>query len=726
MHEPNPRHSQTIRPRSQGKLIALIFVGATLALVGVLSPDALLVVLRDGPISIGILLAATGVGLWFVRLLGLHAVPLRWHLLLAAAMGTGTLSLLVLGLGTLGLLDRTLWIVLLVLFAMAGLPRWLSLLKQVFVESSPASNVNAKGGAARAEAHGSSAGISADARFSPWLWLLVVGFAALALLAATMPPGILWPAEGNGYDVLEYHLGAPRDYFDAGHISYLPHNIYANFPFNVEMLYLLTMVLHGDPIDAVYTAKLLNVMMAFLAVGAVWLAGRECGRGAGLAAGLLAASCPFLVYLSGVAYVENAMVFYAAMAMAAFVRSRRDDHRPVVWLFVCGLLSGLAGGCKYTAVVAVGAPLGLAIILAAMRLRPVRLRQPLVFLAGCSLTFAPWLIKNTVATGNPVFPLAHSVLGANDGVWSADGAARWHEGHLPAPEHRSLAARCGRLWNEVVATRLFGPVVGFGLLACLVMLWAHWRREVKNKAAAHASHLAAACMIVVGLAAWLLATHLVGRFAIVVLVPCAVLMGLALQTGITPGRRPGLHGFLCIIVAFNLWMTWSLFSSPESPLHAPDLAFIKMKAFGQTQWMRDGDFPGHGHVPHLNKLSADGHKTLVIADARRFYLDPGADYCVVFNNNPFAQAAADLPPADLLRWLRERQYTFVYVDWNEMRRLRNSRYGFWSSLTPVCFERLVEAGLRPVEAFRWGPEAKSAYSTLFAVPSDQSRPGAPG
>ncbi len=717
MPRPGPSDFEIVR--SRGRLVALVFAGAAIVLVGLLSPEAMFVILRDGPISLGVIVAASGLGLWLVRLLGLHEAPVRWQLLLSVALGTGALSLLMLGLGMLGLLDRLLWGVMLTLFAAAGLPRWLRLCGFPTPSRS--------GGQKRGDQHErtSSAcptprgdGAPAGSRLSPWLWLLVVGFAALALLGATMPPGVLWPAEGNGYDVLEYHFGAPRDYLDAGRIAYLPHNIYASFPFNVEMLYLLTMVLHGDAIDAVYTAKLLNALMAFLAVGGVWLAGRECGRGTGLFAGLLAASCPFLVYLSGVAYVENAMVFYAAMALAAFVRARRDERHEGRWMLVCGLLCGLACGCKYTAVVAVAAPLGLAVVLAVLRRRPVRLHLPVAFLVGCLVTFGPWLVKNIVATGNPVFPLAHEVFGARDGVWSTDQAAMWREGHLPAEEHRALAARCGRLWDEVFSKDLFGPAICIGALCGIGLFWRPLRRSVWESVDAISSgrlntgvlacRLAGSCLIVVGLAAWLLATHLVGRFAIVVLIPCIVLTALVFQAERFRVRRVGLYSFLGVIAALNLWLAWSLFSSP-------DARFIKMRAFGLTQLMTDGVFPGTAHVPRLNEVSAAGHRTLVVGDARRFYLDAGADYCVVFNKNPFAEAAARLPAVDLLHWLREHRYAFVYVDWGEMKRLRGT-YGFWPSLTLELFEELVAAGLRPVESFKSRPEADGAYGTLFAVP----------
>ena len=60
-----------------------------------------------------------------------------------------------------------------------------------------------------------------------WLWLTVVPFAALMMIVALQPPGILWLEEGLGYDVLEYHLQTPKEYYLSGAITYLPHSLYA-------------------------------------------------------------------------------------------------------------------------------------------------------------------------------------------------------------------------------------------------------------------------------------------------------------------------------------------------------------------------------------------------------------------------------------------------------------------------------------------------------------------
>ena len=51
------------------------------------------------------------------------------------------------------------------------------------------------------------------------------------------------------------------------------------------------------------------------------------------------------------------------------------------------------------------------------------------FLIGTVLAVGPWLLKNLVATGNPVYPLAFGLFGGRD--WDAASHAKWRAGHSP-------------------------------------------------------------------------------------------------------------------------------------------------------------------------------------------------------------------------------------------------------------------------------------------------------
>ena len=48
------------------------------------------------------------------------------------------------------------------------------------------------------------------------------------------------------FDAIEYHLQGPKEYYRAGRIAFLPHNVYTSMPFSIEMLHLLGMEVVGD------------------------------------------------------------------------------------------------------------------------------------------------------------------------------------------------------------------------------------------------------------------------------------------------------------------------------------------------------------------------------------------------------------------------------------------------------------------------------------------------
>ena len=279
------------------RIIAGVFVLLTLVIVAGESLGAVDVLVRDGAWAVLLLVSGCGWGLWPMSAFQPASGSRAWTVLGATALGLGGLAAGGLVLGCAGIFAPAIWWGVILVGVVLGVT--FLALKRAELAGRP-----------RAEGVGGAA----------WVVLILAPFLALGILSASTPPGVLWVEEGFGYDVLEYHLGLPKEYFVTGRIAYLPHNVYANFPANIETLYLWTMVLRGDPWRAAISAKLLNLLLGALAVWACWLAGREFSRRSALPAAVLAGGAGWLVYLSGVAYVENGMMLFGALSVAATPR----------------------------------------------------------------------------------------------------------------------------------------------------------------------------------------------------------------------------------------------------------------------------------------------------------------------------------------------------------------------------------------------------------------------
>ena len=161
----------------------------------------------------------------------------------------------------------------------------------------------------------------------PTFWLpgLVIAPFVVVMILGSMLPAI-------DFDVLEYHLQGPKEYFQAGQIAFLPHNVYTNMPFGVEMLHLLGMEVMGDWWWGALAGQLL---VAFFAPAAAMLIAATAYRAGSARAAWIAAivylSTPWIYRLAVIAYVEGPLCFYhAALVWAAVWRngdSFGDDQR---------------------------------------------------------------------------------------------------------------------------------------------------------------------------------------------------------------------------------------------------------------------------------------------------------------------------------------------------------------------------------------------------------------
>ena len=205
-----------------------------------------------------------------------------------------------------------------------------------------------------------------------WKWALLLSFCLVIVLGAVLPP--------VEFDVREYHLQAPKEFFQHGRIFFVPHNVYANMPLGAEMLVLAAMTLLGDWWAGALAGKLAQSGFTFLiAAGLVAAGGRMGIQGVGLTAALLFLSTPWVVQITNLGLVEWSWGAYAFLAWYAWILwaiSKEAEggaaSRKVCFsglcpgrtglLFLSGLFAGAAAGCKYPAVPLVVIPLAAATV----------------------------------------------------------------------------------------------------------------------------------------------------------------------------------------------------------------------------------------------------------------------------------------------------------------------------------------------------------------------------
>lgn len=659
----------TLAPSARDRLVpGIVATAAALVIVTLLAAPSILVLFTDGTLAVLVVVAGLGLGAWPARALLGPAAPRTQVFALSAALGLGGLGLLTLALGAAGLLNRPVAGALLVaglaLAALHALETWRS-----------TSQSDAATPAAGEEPLARS-GDSARVLRAVLLALLGVPL-GLGLVGASIPPGILWDEENGGYDVLEYHLQGPREYFDSGRIHFLPHNVYASFPQQVEMLYLLLMHLAGDPWGAAIPAQYVHLLCGMLAVLALAAFAVPPASGArpvpwaSAAVAALAGTVPWLAYLGALAYVELGLLLFAAVAGGLLLAAVRDPRRATArTLLAAGLCAGLAGGCKYTALVFITAALGIAWLLAAPPPWRRRILGAVVYGAGALAAFGPWLVRNAAFTGNPVYPFAYRVFGG--AAWSAEQDEQWAQGHRLPPGRDTLADRLAGLWNEWLTERRLGPAVIAAAAVGLVL--------ARGRAAA-----LLAVWLGVAVGAWVLLTHMPGRFAVPTVAPLVLLAGLGLAAARSPPGRYALFGLLVVAAGWNNITAVRDWLRQDAAWRARGVPLRELP--GTTSLLR-----GLEAVNHV--VPADGRVKLV-GEARAYYIDRRVDYTVVFSRDPWLAEATGLAPAQALARLRTAGVTHLVFSWPEIERLRRT-YGFPTHVTRDWVADLRAAGLRPV------------------------------
>lgn len=671
---------------------------------------AILSLITDGLVAAMVLAAPLGPAILVVDALGGRRWPRLEHLAVSLVLGVSLLSVTLQVLGLAGVLDRTVWVAIL---GGCGLTTLVMVYRRYGQQS------------ARTDSPALRSDTTASAGWLGILTATLGPFLALAVLAAAIPPGVLWYAEAGGYDALEYHLQGPREYLSIGHIEYLPHNVYTNFPFAAEMLYLLAMILRGDVYVGAYLAQMLHVGLGVLAVLTVYATGRLWSTRAGVVAAVTAGTCPWVAYVAGLAYVELGLLATTAAAVYVAMRMLQQDgsNTPLRSALLAGLLCGAACGFKYTAIPLVVMPVGVMAAWAVWRHRNgQRVRRVMLagggFAAGVVVMFGVYLARTAAWTSNPVFPLATTVFG--DEPFTEPLAERWREGHTLRDDQRGLDGRLRALYEQALAQPMWAVACSGDATHRNMLLRSHlrtaalygplvWLLPVAGIVAGRRQPAVWMLVMMVGVQIlfWMWGTHLQGRFLMTAIVPLSIVAGVLAARRLRPWQTAAVAAAILTGVAGNATHLWVLFDQ-----HCRGRTSQRISWYGAHQALRTGMLRHTEHLEVINtQLPADA-TVLLVGEARAFYFREPLRYRTVFNHSELAEAADD-GATGAARWLRQAGIDYVYVDFVEVSRLRRT-YGFEEQINRNLFSRLVHMGaLQIVDAF--GPTPDGPGRVIYKV-----------
>lgn len=296
------------------------------------------------------------------------------------------------------------------------------------------------------------------------------------------------------YDSLVYHLPLAASYVREARIFPVEHLLYTHFPQNAEMLYTLALLLGSDLL-----AQMFTWLGTFLSVW--WLlemGKRQLSVTAVLLACLLTVTNTAVMLLTPTAYVECLVMLWVTATVLSVLRWRMESDEksaPRGWLLLAGVFAGIGVGTKYYAGVCPGL---IGLYLLGRWIRAVfkggkksfareRLLDVAVFGGAALAAGLPWLIKNAVVVGNPVFPFFYDKLPLRGVEWGSVSAQRYfsmfteyghQKGHFLKDliEFPYLAASGSTRFGG--GADVLGEL-GWGLLfaAAPLAVWAAWRRR---------------------------------------------------------------------------------------------------------------------------------------------------------------------------------------------------------------------------------------------------------
>lgn len=272
-----------------------------------------------------------------------------------------------------------------------------------------------------------------------YLFLIILTIVGVSLLACVPPVD---------RDALTHHLYVPKLYLLKGGIQEIPYIPFSYYPMNLDLLYIIPLYFNNDiaPKFIHFLFALITALMIFR-----YLRSRVNTEYA-LLGSLFFLSIPVIARLSSTVYVDLGLIcflFASLLSLFGWIKSELK----LKYLIFSGIFCGLALGTKYNGL--------LGFFLLAMfvpfiysRCHPKKVYCKLgsyraisihhglkslfcgmIFVFVSILVFSPWMIRNLVWTGNPVYPLYQSVFNPKSSASLSEVKEQDHKTILEKRDH---------------------------------------------------------------------------------------------------------------------------------------------------------------------------------------------------------------------------------------------------------------------------------------------------
>ncbi|MBI4800916.1 MAG: glycosyltransferase family 39 protein [Elusimicrobia bacterium] len=444
--------------------------------------------------------------------------------------------------------------------------------------------------------------------------LALLLFSLLFNLAGALGPEIF-------YDSLVYHLAVPGFYVIKHKIDLMPYNLYSNLPLTHGMLYCAALLIKGEIL-----AKFINYAALALTAVAVLAAGaRYFSWRAGLWGALIFYTVFHTMATSWTAGTEALLTFFSLASLCALLNHKEEERR---WLWLAACFAGLAMGVKYTGLFpALGVMLAYAYKLRKTPL--IAVRNLAVFTLIASLFVAPWLVKNYVYKGNPVYPFAAGVFGLD--AASDPAKVQGFLGETRQMGALKLKDWALHPWNITMGkagnSEYFSPLFLF-LLPVAPML-----------AVSAAGSGALTALWLYFLTVWL--TWSGASTMVRFLMPAYPAAGLLMAHYLFSGGHKALKMALKAVVLLSCLsgVYWSALVFYTQGRYKPVLGQVSKEEYlSRTQ-------PGYPYshysaLQFINEKTDPGSKVLIAGDSRSFYLKKDFVVSSVFDKTPLVEYAA--------------------------------------------------------------------------------------